>query len=201
MSLHDSHTSAGIRPHRIRRLKITQPRQEREHRLERRRHGDERRSSTTAAVWSAQGQLSDGAPTDSVAPMPCAKRFGGPGTNRCSTCESRRDHPGDELAEWAQRRSGEHPGDEAVGQRNQQPPLPEHDESDGLEQRHRLRRVGRTSRSPGWESGTAIARRSSVDGQIPTKQLGNCQLARAGPRGEAAATTVGSYGASTHRAP
>ncbi len=75
-------------------------------------------------------------------PMVCANRFGGPGTcrewnsglrrvstdstrgvaNRVTNCPS-----------WRQRRPGGHPGEEAVGERHQHPPLADDEEHERLE--------------------------------------------------------------------
>ena len=82
MSLHSSQISAGINPHFINRPKITQPRQ---------KPANASRLAATVSpaintydtVGAPSAHATD-APTVNTAPIPCANRFGGPGTNRCS---------------------------------------------------------------------------------------------------------------------
>ena len=111
-------------------------------------------------------------------PMPWAKRFGGPGTNRCSTAQPRRDHTGGELTERAERRPGEHAGREAVDERHQHPPLPERQEHDRLQHhagRHHARR-GLVDRIGELEQPTH--RRRTISRQTRLVPLGYSRRAR-----------------------
>ena len=86
---------------------------------------------------------------------------------------SRREHAGDELTERAEPRAAEHPGEEAVGQRNEHPPLPDRQERDGLQHdstghqsgRRFVDRIGKTEQLAHARNGTPT---------IPIGQLGIC---------------------------
>jgi hypothetical protein len=64
-------------------------------------------------------------------PDPLGEALGRPGHEARCKREPRRHHPGDELAQGAQRRTGEHPSDEAVREWDQQPRLVQDEREDG----------------------------------------------------------------------
>ena len=76
------------------------------------------RATSTSAAVGAPAIHATRAAVEKVAPMAWAKRLGGPGTGRGG---SRGRDAGGELTEWAQARTGEDAGPEAVGERDQQP--------------------------------------------------------------------------------
>ena len=114
--LHLAHVSAGITPARIRQTEHAAPDAVAEHRLEaggddqhgEQEVGDEGRSETEPGDRRRDGD--DGA--DALGE---ALRRAGDGTRLDTPArQGRRDHPGDELAERAEPRTGEHASDETV---------------------------------------------------------------------------------------
>ena len=117
MSLHSTHTVSGITPQRMSAREHHAAEADGEHALQRRRHhepGDEHDGNGRAA----EAPPASSAPPLNVRPTPCANRFGGPGTKRCCDVgQARRDDAGDELAQRAEARTGQHTGEEAVRER------------------------------------------------------------------------------------
>ena len=115
MSAHSAQIASGIRPARIRRAKTWQPRQI--------ANTDSSVAATSSIATSTPAAVVAPASHRIVAavviaaPMPCAKRLGGPGTYFGST--GRDLHR--EARQRAQSRPGQDAGPEAVGERNQQP--------------------------------------------------------------------------------
>ena len=132
MSAHSTQTVSGRIPARISSANTWQPMQ------------SAKTDSSVAATTSAASrtvvtvvQPSARASTPAVviaAPMPCAKRFGGPG-DVLRRAEPRRDDLRGEQRQRAEARAGEHAGPEAERERDQQP-VPARGERDDAGQRH-----------------------------------------------------------------
>ena len=131
MSLHSSHTLSGIRPQRISRLNTMQPRQ----------------TANTDSNVAATSRPTDEDVRNRVrAEAPRKQRTAAehqadtlreslrwPGNETVVDVDSWRDHAGHELTERAESGAAEHPREEAVRQRNEHPPLPEHEERNRLQ--------------------------------------------------------------------
>ena len=131
MSLHSRHTLAGITPQRMSWLNAMHPRQTAK--ADSRVAATRMAATSTTETTGAPSNHAMPAATVAVAPMPCANRFGGPGTSRCCTRMSRRHDTRRQLPEGAQRRAGQHPRHEAIGERHEDPTLLDDEEDDALQ--------------------------------------------------------------------
>ena len=129
MSAQAAHTSSGMTPARIRAPKTMQPRQI-ANADSRKAAAASRAATTQVAVARPNPNHRTSAVEEKATPMAWANRLGGPATSFGAPGQPGGHHPGGQLAQGAERRAGQHPGPEPVGQRDQDPRLPEGDGGD-----------------------------------------------------------------------
>ena len=130
-SLQARQTSGGMMPARISRAKIRQPKQMA--RTDSSVAATTTRPTSTAASPAAPASHATSAPTVSVAPMPWAKRLGGPGTQRGSTSRRGTTTRVTSRASGLSRGSGQDAEHEAHGQRHEDERPAGHEVGRGLQ--------------------------------------------------------------------
>ena len=129
-SLHRSHTSSGTQPRRMPMAKSLQPRQ-----MPANASSEAATRSSPRTTWAAKNESEPEGEHCRGDRERGADRLGEalrrPRDQLLGQAETGRDHAGDELAERAQLRAGEHPGDEAVREDEREPAHVEGDGGDG----------------------------------------------------------------------